>query len=72
MPKKDDDSPMMVDELDHAGNPTGNKVRSGGEVSAEPQPPGGGPPGRNPVPQQLDTPDAQDDDSKKSQPAKKK
>jgi len=75
MPKKDDADFPMVDVLDRNGNPTGDKVRSGGEVTAEPQQPGGGPPGRNPTPQNLEPdPDVQDNDpsSKSSQPSKKK
>jgi hypothetical protein len=44
MSKEKNEVPM-VEELDRNGNPTGNKIRSGGETHAEPQPPGGGPPG---------------------------
>jgi len=77
-PKKKDEF-EQVDKLDHNGNPIeGEKVRSGGEVTAEPQPPGGGPPGRNPKPQEFITEDhkrqmEEDEERKKDQrPAKKK
>jgi hypothetical protein len=70
--KSDDKDSEMVDELDRNGNPTGRKVRSGGDEHAEPSPPGGPPPGRGPAPDIKPERSPEDEAADKERPLKKK